>query len=181
MSNDSFTFQGTQSADDIAIVFDGRSATLTGLSSEIQLSNLDASDQLLVRGLGGDDTISVVTGAPSDAVLTIDGGAGNDTITGSGGADTLLGGSGDDLMRGGGGSDTALLGSGNDTFVWNPGDGSDVVEGQGGSDTLQFNGSNAGESISISARSTSIWAPSPEFPTSSPTWCPSLAVMAMTP
>jgi Ca2+-binding RTX toxin-like protein len=38
-----------------------------------------------------------------------------------------------------------------DTLVWNPGDGSDVVEGQAGSDTLQVNGSNASETIDISA------------------------------
>ena len=43
------------------------------------------------------------------------------------------------------------LGDGDDTFVWNPGDGSDTVEGQAGFDTLQFNGSNVGENIDISA------------------------------
>ena len=50
----------------------------------------------------------------------------------------------------------ALLGAGNDTFVWNPGDGSDIVEGQAGADTLQFNGSNIGEAIDISANGSRI-------------------------
>ena len=63
----------------------------------------------------------------------------------------LLGGDGNDTVNGGRGNDTALLGSGNDTFVWNPGDGSDTVEGQDGTDTLQFNGSNVGEIMDISA------------------------------
>ena len=54
-------------------------------------------------------------------------------------------------MIGGRGDDVAFLGAGNDTFTWNPGDGSDIVEGQAGVDTLLFNGSNAGESIDISA------------------------------
>ena len=50
----------------------------------------------------------------------------------------------------------ASLGAGNDTFVWNPGDGSDTVEGQAGADTLQFNGSNIGENIDISANGSRI-------------------------
>ena len=83
--------------------------------------------------------------------LTIDGGAGDDTLIGGDGDDTLIGGSGNDFVDGGRGSDTALLGAGKDTFVWNPGEGSDTVEGQGGNDTLDFNGSNAAENIDVSA------------------------------
>ena len=83
--------------------------------------------------------------------LTVDGGAGNDSIFGGRTNDLLIGGDGNDLIDGGGGSDVALMGDGNDTFVWNPGDGSDTVEGQGGSDTMLFNGSNASENVNISA------------------------------
>ena len=36
-------------------------------------------------------------------------------------------------------------------FQWDPGDGSDTVEGQGGNDALDFNGSNIGENIDVSA------------------------------
>ena len=97
---------------------------------------------------------------PSNAADTIDGGAGNDTIDGGGGNDVLLGGDGNDLLIGGAGNDiltggrgndTILGGSGNDPVIWNPGDGSDIVEGGSGTDTLQFNGSNVGENISVSA------------------------------
>src|SRR5437667_5426359 len=97
---------------------------------------------------------------PSNAADFIDGGAGNDTIDGGGGNDTINGGDGNDLLIGGAGNDTvtggrgddvAILGSGNDRFVWNPGDGSDIVEGGTGTDTLEFNGSNVGEHIDISA------------------------------
>src|SRR5258708_13869286 len=89
---------------------------------------------------------------PADVIgLTIDGGAGNDTIIGGHGADTLMGGDGNDTVTGGRGNDVALLGNGNDTFIWNPGDGSDTVEGQAGTDTLVFNGANVNENIDISA------------------------------
>jgi Ca2+-binding RTX toxin-like protein len=83
--------------------------------------------------------------------LSIDGGAGDDRLLGGDGDDTITGGSGNDLIDGNRGSDTETGGSGNDTLQWDPGDGSDVLDGQDGSDTLQFNGSNAGEQIDVSA------------------------------
>src|SRR5579871_3563054 len=79
---------------------------------------------------------------PSNAADFIDAGGGNDVIESGGGNDTVIGGPG---------SDTAILGAGNDTFIWNPGDGSDVVEGGSGTDTLVFNGSNANETMTLSA------------------------------
>ena len=107
-------------------------------------------ERLVVNGLGGDDTIVAGNGLAA-LQLTLDGGAGNDTLVGGDGADMLLGGSGNDVVTGGRGNDVADLGSGNDRFVWNPGDGSDTVEGGAGTDTLQFNGSNIGEKIDLSA------------------------------
>ena len=101
------------------------------------------TDTLTIKGGNGNDTINAAGLAAGVIGLTIDGGAGNDTITGSAGDDTLIGGDGNDFVNGGRGNDVALLGAGNDTFVWNPGDGSDTVEGQDGTDTLVFNGSNA--------------------------------------
>ena len=110
-----------------------------------------ANDTLVVNGLGGNDTIDASLLSANWIKLTIDGGAGNDTIIGSQGADLLLGGDGNDTVTGGRGNDVALLGNGNDTFIWNPGDGSDTVEGQAGTDTLVFNGANVNENIDISA------------------------------
>ena len=66
--------------------------------------------------------------------VTIDGGAGNDTLLGSDGADVLIGGSGNDPVNGNFGADIAQLGTGNDHFQWDPGDGSDTVDGQAGTD-----------------------------------------------
>jgi Ca2+-binding RTX toxin-like protein len=106
-----------------------------------------------VQAGGGDDEVRVDDsfGSFADDTLTIDGGAGNDTLIGGDGNDVLIGGAGNDTVIGGRGSDTALLGAGADSFTWNPGDGSDTVEGQAGNDTLDFNGSNANENIDLSA------------------------------
>lgn len=105
-----------------------------------------ASDALTVDGDGGNDTIS---GGPGDDHLN--GGAGDDTIRGGPGNDVIAGNGGDDLIDGGIGTDTEQLGTGYDTALWNPGEGSDVVTGGADTDTLQFNGSNVGETMSLSA------------------------------
>src|SRR6185369_7166627 len=88
--------------------------------------------------------------------LLVQGGAGNDTISGQNGIATLTqltldGGAGNDFIDGNIGSDTALMGAGDDTFQWDPGDGSDIVEGQAGFDKMLFNGSNIAENMDVSA------------------------------
>ena len=113
--------------------------------------DIGTSENLVLNANGGDDVFTGANGLASLISLTVDGGAGNDTITGGDGNDTLLGSDGNDTLIGGRGSDMMFGGDGNDTFVWNPGDGSDTVEGQAGADTLQFNGSNIGENIDLSA------------------------------
>ncbi|MDO9381233.1 MAG: calcium-binding protein [Hyphomicrobiaceae bacterium] len=113
--------------------------------------DIGTTEHLVVNANGGNDTITASNGLAALITLTLDGGGGNDTITGGDGADLILGGTGDDTVAGGRGNDTALLGDDDDTFVWNPGDGSDTVEGQDGFDTLQFNGANIAENINISA------------------------------
>ncbi|HEY1518504.1 MAG TPA: calcium-binding protein [Solirubrobacteraceae bacterium] len=146
---DTESYSGTPFDDTIGIARDGTGVAAFGATGTpavaIAVENLD------VQGLGGDDTIIGQNGIATLTHLTVDGGAGDDTIQGGDGDDTLNGGSGSDSVNGGRGSDVALLGGGQDTFTWNPGDGSDIVEGQGGKDTLDFNGSNAPEKIDLSA------------------------------
>jgi Ca2+-binding RTX toxin-like protein len=149
---DSVIVNGTHGADQISVAGSGGSVTVAGLPATVNISDSEgANDALTINAGAGNDTINASTLAPGVIGLTIDGGAGNDTIIGSQGDDMLLGGDGNDTVTGGRGSDVALLGDGNDTFIWNPGDGSDTVEGQAGTDTLQFNGANVAEKIDISA------------------------------
>ena len=148
---DTVIVNGTGGNDSIAIVGGGTSYAVTGLPALVSVSNSEgANDALVVNALGGDDTVSA-TGLPAGVVkLTVDGGAGDDTILGSQGADVVLGGDGNDFVFGDNGNDVALLGAGDDTFQWNPGDGSDTVEGQAGTDRLVFFGANVNENITIS-------------------------------
>jgi Ca2+-binding RTX toxin-like protein len=113
--------------------------------------DIGTTENLVVNMNGGDDTFSATGNLAALINLTVDGGAGNDTILGGNGADHLFGGDGNDFVDGNQGSDVAFLGAGDDTFQWDPGDGSDTVEGQDGVDTLLFNGANINESFDISA------------------------------
>ncbi len=150
-SPDVVTINGTNSSEHIQVTANGTTVTVTGTPETVVIANAEAMDRLIINGLGGNDTIDASTLAAGTIGLTIDGGAGNDTITGSQGDDTLDGGDGNDKVTGGRGNDFADLGAGDDTFTWNPGDGSDTVLGGTGTDTLVFNGSNAAETMQISA------------------------------
>jgi Ca2+-binding RTX toxin-like protein len=113
--------------------------------------DIGTSENLVLNANGGDDSFSGGGNLAALIALTVDGGAGNDTLNGGNGADFLLGGDGNDLVDGNQGNDVALLGAGGDTFRWDPGDGSDTVEGQAGTDTMAFNGANIAEKMDVSA------------------------------
>ena len=113
--------------------------------------DIGTSENLVLNANGGDDTFSATGNLAALIQITVDGGAGNDTILGSNGIDLLLGGDGNDFIDGQQGNDVALMGAGNDAFQWDPGDGSDTVEGQDGSDTMLFNGSAGSELFAASA------------------------------
>jgi Ca2+-binding RTX toxin-like protein len=113
--------------------------------------DIGTCEKLVVNANGGDDSFSATGNLAALIQITVDGGAGNDTILGSNGADVLLGGDDNDFIDGQQGSDTVFMGAGNDTFQWDPGDGNDTIEGQAGTDILLFNGSASAETFIASA------------------------------
>jgi Ca2+-binding RTX toxin-like protein len=148
---DSVIVNGTNGNDTINVSGDASGVAVSGLAAPVAIQHQEPNDGLAVNGLGGNDAISAAALAAQAITLTLDGGAGGDTIAGGQGIETLLGSEGNDSIDGTGGNDVALLGAGDDTFVWDPGDGSDVVEGQDGVDTMLFNGANAAEQVDLSA------------------------------
>jgi Ca2+-binding RTX toxin-like protein len=147
--SDTTSYDGTNADDTIAIARNG--TAVAAFAPGAGVVNNSAVENLVVRGLAGDDTINGQNGIAGLTQLTVDGGAGDDTIGGGDGDDALTGGTGNDHVDGNRGNDVAQLGSGADRFQWDPGDGSDTVEGQGGKDVMDFNGSNAAEHIDVSA------------------------------
>src|SRR5439155_9160969 len=100
--------------------------------------DIGTAENLVLNANGGDDSFTAGNGLAALIQITVDGGAGNDTLKGGDGADLLLGGDGDDTVAGGRGNDVALLGAGDDLFIRDPGDASDTVEGQARQDSLRF-------------------------------------------
>jgi Ca2+-binding RTX toxin-like protein len=160
--DDTDLFEGG-SGDDTAEVNGGNAAetfTVTANGARVHFDRTDpapfsidigTTENLVLNMNGGDDRFSATGDLASLIKLTVDGGAGNDTILGSNGDDLLLGGGDNDFIDGQQGNDVARLGAGNDVFQWDPGDGSDIVEGEDGSDTLLFNGSAGNETFAVSA------------------------------
>lgn len=147
---DTATYTGTGDGDTITIARDAGDVVRT-FAAGAPLMGTTAVEELLVKGGEANDTISSGGNVAPLTHLTQDGGNGEDTLRGGNGDDLLLGGNGDDLIDGNQGADTARMGAGNDHFQWDPGDGSDVVDGQTGGDQLDFNGSNASETIEVSS------------------------------
>jgi Ca2+-binding RTX toxin-like protein len=140
---DTVIVNGTAGNDHITVASNRDSVVVNGLAAQVTIAGAErVNDSLVINGGTGDDVIDASRLAAGHLQLTLNGGAGNDTIIGSQGDDTVIGGQG---------NDTAMLGAGNDTFVWNPGDGSDTVDGGAGNDTLLFNGANVSENVNISA------------------------------
>ena len=171
------TIKGTNAADLIALRL---SAVQRGVlqvdvgddgTADFEFNSADLA-QIIVKAANGDDTVRIDegNGVFSDTIpTTLEGGNGNDSLTGGSGAGTLHGGNGNDRLAGGNGNETlfgdngndsidgnkgddvGVLGNGDDTFIWDPGDGSDVVEGQKGHDTMVFNGAGAAETVDLRA------------------------------
>jgi len=72
---------------------------------------------VILLGSTGNDTLINKTAITA----FLNGGPGNDTLTGGSGFDILLGGAGNDLMHGGGGIDVLLASSGNDSLFGDAG------------------------------------------------------------
>ena len=113
--------------------------------------DIGSSENLVLNANGGDDRFSASGNLAVLIQITVDGGAGGDTILGGNGIDLLLGSDGNDFVDGQQGNDVAFLGANDDVFQWDPGDGNDTVEGQDGTDSMLFNGSGGNESFEASA------------------------------
>jgi Ca2+-binding RTX toxin-like protein len=151
-ATDTVIANGTNGDDIVDVVGAGSSVSVIGLAAQVNITQSEgANDTLVINTLGGDDGITATTLPAGVIKLTIDSGAGNDTVLGSQGADVVLAGAGNDFVFGDNGNDVAFLGAGDDVFQWNPGDGNDTIEGQDGFDEMLFFGANIAENINISA------------------------------
>src|SRR4051794_12456842 len=103
----------------------------------------DGTFTVVVNGGDGNDSLTVLAHSDEVAAVGLDGGPGDDLLTGADSNDTLNGGDGNDRIIGAAGDDVLNGGAGNDTLVWNNGDGSDSLNGDAGNDGTEVNGAPA--------------------------------------
>jgi Ca2+-binding RTX toxin-like protein len=112
------------------------------------------SADLVVNGLAGNDSFEATTppqsatpGLAGLTLLTVNGGAGDDTIRGGDGDDVLNGDEGTDRLAGREGVDAVDAGGGNDEIFWSEGDGDEeeVIGGPGQFDRLVVTGSETAD------------------------------------
>jgi Ca2+-binding RTX toxin-like protein len=115
-ASDTVVLNATNGDDAITIVNNNGVVTVSGLGEDITISNFDANDRIVIKGLGGDDVIEA-SGLGTAMQLTADGGDGDDILIGSAGNDTLLGSNGDDVLIGGAGTDVLDGGPGNNIVI----------------------------------------------------------------
>ncbi len=134
---DVLILRGTSGDDKISV--DDRNASLNGL--DVYFENID---QLTLEGLNGNDVLTV--NRPRANKVTLDGGSGNDRLTGSVGVDRLFGGPGNDVLFGGDGDDELYGGDGYDQLFG--GGGADLLIGGAGFDLLIQDGGTDGPASS---------------------------------
>ncbi|HEY7247711.1 MAG TPA: calcium-binding protein [Xanthobacteraceae bacterium] len=115
---DTVVINATNGNDTITVANDNGVVTVSGLSTEVTISDFDANDRIVINGLGGDDVIEA--SGLSGMQLTENGGDGADVLIGSPGSDILTGGAGDDVLIGGAGQDVLDGGPGNNILIQAP-------------------------------------------------------------
>ena len=115
--------------------------------------DIGTTETLRVDAGDGDDVVTGTIGLAGLVALELNGGAGNDTLTGGDSADLLRGGPGNDTLIGDNNpaatTDRVFGDDGDDTMTWNPGDGDDTNDGGAGLDTTLVNGAGAAERFAI--------------------------------
>ena len=103
---------------------------------------LPSNDVVVVYGGTGNDVLKGTEGSDylddnaAGSPFQTDTTPDSDTLEGRGGNDLLIASFGNDILDGGDGDDTLLAGAGDDTLIG--GAGSDIADGEGGSDTFRL-------------------------------------------
>ncbi len=151
VGNDTIYITGSEAISDIMLGGTGEDAISVVGKSKVSLEGFSASNSIeswignntAVVGTKANNTLDFSGLTSKTGIAYIDGGAGNDKITGSLQADDIRGGDGNDTLNGGGGNDLLTGGKGADTFVFNGAFGKDTISGFGagakaGHDVIEF-------------------------------------------
>jgi Ca2+-binding RTX toxin-like protein len=142
---DTLTVTSDQAADTITLAAAGGVITVNGQATTLAA---DRNAKIVVNAGDGADSVNASALAAADySTLTLNGGDGDDLLTGGSGNDDLRGDGGNDRVIGFRGTDDHEGGAGNDVLVWNNGDGTDVMDGDAGADEVEINGAPTADDI----------------------------------
>jgi Ca2+-binding RTX toxin-like protein len=120
---DTITVNGTNAVDIVTVAKTPGGFAVLGLAATVNVNTPEPQfDRLNVNLLGGNDVFAAPGLQAGIVQLQVDGGAGNDSITGSAGNDVLLGANGKDTINGGDGNDVLIGGQGTDSLNGQAGD-----------------------------------------------------------
>jgi uncharacterized delta-60 repeat protein len=146
IANRVLTATGTANADTITIERTGTDDVIVKVGTLSRQFDMDDFDTVLLQGLGGNDTITVLEPIQAGSLtrkVTLEGGAGNDTLLGNGLDEVLRGGDGDDHLEGAGGPDALFGNAGNDSLFG--GVGQDFIDGGEDDDLLDASDGAGGD------------------------------------
>ena len=116
--SDNVVTNATNSDDSVTVTGAGTNVQVSGLPALVSLAGAVAgSDRLTVNALAGDDVVDASGLSADSALLTLDGGDGDDALIGGDGNDELVGDDGDDVLLGGPGTDTLDGGAGDNVVI----------------------------------------------------------------
>lgn len=125
---DDVTLNTTAGKDNIVAQMVSGDLVLTFNNQKLQVHDLGAGDRVSINAGDGDDNLDLARVGAAGPSLTVDAGAGNDTLRGANAV--LFGGAGDD------------------SFIWSR-DGNDTMDGGAGQDTQTLTTSAAADQISL--------------------------------
>ena len=121
------TVNGTAAHESLGVVRTGIDDVRVNVNGVTRTFDMDDFDRITINGGAGNDTLTAGAGV---ANLSLSGDAGNDHITGNELANGLAGEDGNDTLDGGAGNDLLFGGAGDDTITGGPGD--DLFAGDSG-------------------------------------------------
>jgi Ca2+-binding RTX toxin-like protein len=118
LAADNVIVNATNGSDVATVTGNASSTSVLGLAARVTLTGAAAgSDRVTVNALAGDDVVDASSLTAAGALLTANGGDGDDILIGGAGNDTLTGGAGDDVLIGGPGNDTIDGAPGSDVVL----------------------------------------------------------------
>ena len=115
---DNVIVNATNGEDVVNVGGQGSNTQVTGLPAQTSVTGaISGNDRVTLAALASDDVVDASELSADAALLTLDGGEGDDVLLAGEGDDVLLGGPGDDVLSGGPGNDTADGGPGDNNIL----------------------------------------------------------------